>query len=102
MSVRERSVASPVRLRVRVAPGARRSAVVGRLGEAWKVRVQARPERGEANAEVVALLARVLGVSPSAVRVVRGHAARDKLVEVDRLSIEDAERLLVSAGKEHA
>lgn len=92
-AARRRDVA---RLRVRVTPGASRSAVVGRLGEAWKLRVHAAPERGRANAEVVRLLADTLGVSPRGIRVVAGHTSRDKVVEVERLSVEDVERALVS------
>ena len=38
------------RLAVRVAPGAARAGVVGRHGDAWKLRVSAAPERGKANA----------------------------------------------------
>jgi uncharacterized protein len=84
------------RLRIRVAPGASRSAVVGRLGEAWKVRVRSAPERGRANAEVTRLLADALGLAPRDVRVVAGQASRDKVVEVDGISLEDAERRLAS------
>jgi uncharacterized protein (TIGR00251 family) len=91
-----RHTAAPTRLRVRVAPGARRSAVVGRHGDAWKLRVHAAPERGRANAAVVDLLADVLGLAPRDVRVVAGHAARDKVVELDRLSLAEAERRLSS------
>lgn len=102
VSVRVPTAASPLRLRVRVVPGARRSEVVGRLGDAWKLRVQATPERGKANGEVVALLTRALGVPRSAVRIVHGHAAGDKVVEIDGLTTDDAERLLVSAGEARA
>jgi uncharacterized protein YggU (UPF0235/DUF167 family) len=82
-----------------VAPGARRSEVVGRLGDAWKLRVRSAPERGQANDEVTALLARALSLSDRDIRIVSGHASRDKLVELDRLTIEDVERRL-SSGKE--
>ena len=100
-STRQPAVASrgTVRLRVRVSPGARRSEVVGRLGDAWKLRVRSAPERGRANDEVAALLARTLRLAARDVRIVSGHTSRDKLVELDRLTIEDAERRL-SSGKD--
>ena len=99
MPVDQRTGAS-VRLRLRVVPGARSSAVVGRHGDAWKLRVHAAPERGRANGEVVSLLADTLGLTPSAIRVVAGHATRDKIVEVDRISLEEADRRLAAAGKD--
>ena len=84
---------------MRVSPGARRSEVVGRLGDSWKLRVRSAPERGRANDEVIALLARTLGLSARDVRIVLGHTSRDKIVELDGLTIEDAERRL-SSGKD--
>jgi uncharacterized protein (TIGR00251 family) len=83
-----------VRLRVRVAAGARRSEVLGRLGDAWKLSVRAAPERGRANAEVVRLLAERLGVARADVRVVAGHTARDKVVELDGLEQTEVEQRL--------
>jgi hypothetical protein len=97
MSVRERTAATPALLRLRVVPGARRSEIVGRLGGAWKLRVHAAPERGRANDEVVRLLARTLGVSRTAVSIVRGHGSADKLVAVDGLSLQEAEHRLDAA-----
>lgn len=90
----------PVRLRVRVSPGARRSEVVGRLGDAWKLRVGAPPERGRANDEVIALLAVQLGLARSEIRVVAGETARDKVVEVDRMTLDEVERRLAAAGRD--
>jgi uncharacterized protein len=86
------------RLRLRVAPGARRASVEGRHGDAWKLRVVAAPERGRANDAVIALLADVLGVEPRSVRVVAGVASRDKVVELSGLSSEEAERRLAAHG----
>ncbi len=90
------------RLRLRVAPGARRSAVVGRYGDAWKIRVSAAPERGRANDEVVELLARSLRVPAPDVRVVAGATSRDKVVELSGLTLDEAERRLAAAGEEGA
>jgi len=79
-------------------PGARRSQVVGRHGESWKLRVHAAPERGRANDEVVALLAEVLGLSQSQVRVVAGRTTRDKVVELSQITLDDADQRLTAAA----
>jgi uncharacterized protein (TIGR00251 family) len=74
------------RLRVRVQPGARRSALVGWMADgALKLSVVAPPEDGRANQAVAGLLARVAGVKPAAVQVVRGQTSRSKTVDVDGL-----------------
>lgn len=90
------------RLRLRVVPGAAKPGVVARYGDAWKVRVAAAPERGAANAAVVELLARTLGVKPQAVRLVSGHGSRDKIVEVDGLGPDETEARLASAERKDA
>jgi uncharacterized protein (TIGR00251 family) len=89
-----------VRLRLRVSPGASRAAVVGRYGDAWKVRVTAAPERGRANDDVVGLIADSLGVVRPDVRLVAGQSSRDKVVELSGITLEEAERRLEAAGKE--
>ena len=87
------------RLQLRVAPGAGRSAVVGRHGTAWKLRVAAPAERGRANDSVIALLAESLELRRPDVRIVRGATSRDKVVEVVGLGFEEAERRLAAAQK---
>jgi uncharacterized protein (TIGR00251 family) len=90
------------RVRLRVAPGARRTAVVGRHGEGWKLRVTAAPERGRANDEVLELLAGTLGIARGDVRLVSGLAARDKIVEVAGLEPDEIERRLAQAGRKES
>jgi uncharacterized protein (TIGR00251 family) len=85
-----------IRLNLRVSPGAGRSAVVGRHGDAWKLRVASPPERGRANASVVDLLAASLRLRKPDVRIVGGAVSRDKVVEITGLSLEEAERRLMS------
>ena len=88
-----------IRLNLRVSPGAGRSAVVGRHGDAWKLRVAAAPERGRANASVVSLLATSLEIGRPDVRIVSGAVSRDKVVEIVGLTLEEAEQRLASAQK---
>ena len=79
------------RLRLRISPGAARSEIVGRHGDGWKVRVRAAPERGRANADLLELLADVLGVPRSSLDLVAGVSARDKVIEVQGLTLSEAE-----------
>jgi uncharacterized protein (TIGR00251 family) len=84
-----------------VAPGASRAGVVGRHGDAWKLRVAAPPEGGRANDAVIRLLADTLAVPRASVTLVSGHGARDKIVELTGLEPGQIERRLTSAaGKE--
>jgi uncharacterized protein (TIGR00251 family) len=86
------------RVRLRVSPGAARAGVVGRHGDAWKVRVAAPPEGGRANEAVVRLLADTLSLPREAVTLVSGHGARDKIVELAGLGPSQIERRLSSAA----
>jgi uncharacterized protein (TIGR00251 family) len=95
-------VTPSARLRLRVVPGARRSAIVGRHGDAWKVRVAAPPERGAANAAVVRLVADTLAVPTQSVEIVSGHGARDKTVRVAGLDAALVESRLASAERKES
>ena len=86
-------------IRVRVQPRASRDEIVGwREPGVLAVRVTAPPVEGDANRAVEHLLARELGVRPSAVTVIRGQRSRDKLVRVASVSSEAIDRLAPAAG----
>jgi uncharacterized protein (TIGR00251 family) len=87
-------------LRLRVAPGAARAGIVGRHGDAWKVRVGAAPERGRANDAVIELLAHTLAVPRANVTLVSGGGSRDKIVELTGIEPDEIERRLATAGME--
>jgi uncharacterized protein (TIGR00251 family) len=84
-------------LRVHVQPGAGRTEVVGRHGDALKVRVAAPPEGGRANQAVGQLLATTLGVAPSNVTLVSGSTSRSKRFRIGPVQLDVARRLLTSA-----
>jgi uncharacterized protein (TIGR00251 family) len=90
--------AASTRVRLRVSPGAGRAQIVGRHGDAWKVRVTAAPEQGRANDAVLRLLAEALAVPRSTLALVSGHGARDKIVELTGLGPALVERRLASAS----
>jgi uncharacterized protein (TIGR00251 family) len=82
------------RVRVHVSPGAGRDEVVGRHGDAWKVRVTAAAERGRANAAVLRVLSDALEVPTSSLTLVAGSASRRKVVELHGLDADEAARRL--------
>lgn len=69
-------------LTIHAVPGAKTSRVAGLHGEALKVQVAAPPEKGRANAELVALLSGLLGVPRASVSVAKGTSSRRKVVLV--------------------
>lgn len=69
-----------MRIKVRIIPGSSRSDA--EPGDPWRVHVHARPAEGKANEELLQILSQHFGVARSAVRIVRGHASRSKIVEI--------------------
>ena len=81
-------------VRLHVQPGAGKTAVVGRHGDALKVRVAAPPEGGRANDAVVVLIAATFDVKLAQVALISGQSSRAKRVQVDGLAREEVVRLL--------
>jgi len=67
-------------LSIHAQPAAKTSRVAGLHGDALKVRVAGPPEKGRANAELIALLSDLLGVPRRSVSIAKGELSRRKLV----------------------
>lgn len=74
-----------IAFRVRVEPKSSRRGITGFVGDALKVKVHAPPTGGAANAELTEILAEAFQVKKSAIRIVSGHASKDKIVEIEAL-----------------
>lgn len=86
---------------VHAQPGAGRTQITGRHGDALKIRVAAPPEHGRANAALVKVLADAFGVDVAGVELVAGDASRTKRFRISGVEPEEfARRLrqLVDAG----
>lgn len=84
-------------LRLHVLPGAGRTAVVGRHGDALKVRVAAPPERGRANEACLDLVASLVGVGRDAVSLSAGDSSRTKRVRIAGIDPDELAALLETA-----
>ena len=83
-----------VRFEVQVAPRASRDAVIGEHDGALKIALTAPPVDGEANAALVAFLAKRLGVAKREVRLVQGATGRRKTLEVEGVGADAIEALV--------
>jgi uncharacterized protein (TIGR00251 family) len=81
-------------LRIHVQPGAGRSAVVGRHGDALKVRVAAPPVEGRANEAARMLVAEALGVPGDDVELTSGQSSRAKRFRLKGIDAEEADKRL--------
>jgi len=81
-----------------VSAGARRTEMVGRHGDGWKVRVAAAPEGGRANEAVLGLLAERLELPRRSLEIVSGHSAREKVVRMTGISDAELQRRLAKVG----
>jgi uncharacterized protein (TIGR00251 family) len=70
-------------LALRVQPRAREDALGEPLGDALKVRLQAPPVDGKANARLIAFMADLFGVPRRQVSILGGEAARSKILRID-------------------
>jgi uncharacterized protein (TIGR00251 family) len=81
-------------IRVRVTPRSRSEEIVPNDGEEIRVRLKALATKGQANAALIRLFARVLGVPSRDVEIVSGSASRRKTVHVRNLAAREVERRL--------
>ncbi|GIW51938.1 MAG: UPF0235 protein [Gemmatimonadales bacterium] len=77
-------------LEVYVQPRSSTTGIVGWRGDALKIRVAAPPAEGAANAELVRFLGEALGLPRSAVKIVKGAAARRKRVVLSGIDTKEA------------
>ena len=88
-----------VRFAVRVQPRAKKNQVCGAQGDAIKVRVVAPPVDGAANAALIVFLAAQLGVRKSALHIVTGATARNKVIEARGISAHQVRERLVEPSR---
>lgn len=84
-------------LPLHVTPRARANAITGLREGRLCVKVTAVPEDGKANAAVIKLLAKSLGLAPSRLEMISGATSRDKLLLVRGAQLADLPAELAEA-----
>lgn len=83
-------------LSVYVQPGAKRTQMAGPHAGAVKIRLQARPVEGAANAALIAFLAEQFGLPRKAVQILQGESSREKRLRLQAPAPERAAAVLQS------
>lgn len=89
-----RSGAGRITLTLHIQPGAKRTEVAGRYGDALKIRLAVPPVDGKANAALIEFVAERLGLARSAVSLKSGQTSRRKVLEILAPPLDAAQRLL--------
>lgn len=74
---------------IKVVPKAAQNQIMGIEGEALKIRLQAIPEKGKANKELISFLAKKLDLSPSYIEIISGESSPKKRVLIQKISLEE-------------
>jgi len=88
-----------IRLAVQITPNAKKTEVIGVLGDTLKLKLQAQPIEGKANEALIKFLAKTLSVPRSALTITHGQTSKKKLIEVvsATLTADAVEKLLVKS-----
>ena len=81
-------------LTLHIQPGAKKTEVAGKHGDALKIRLAAPPVDGKANAALINFVADRLGLAKSAVSLKSGQTSRRKVLEITAAPQDAAQRLL--------
>jgi len=69
--------------KIKVIPRSSKNEVVGEMSDGiLKIKLTAAPVDGEANKELIKLLAKYFGVAKSRIKIVKGLTSRNKVVEI--------------------
>jgi uncharacterized protein len=84
------------RLAIKAIPNAPKNAVAGWMGDTLKVKVHAPALEGRANEELCEFLAETLDLHHRAVTLLQGDKSRQKLVQIDGLSLAEVKMRLMA------
>ncbi len=86
-----------VRLHLFIQPKSSKNQIVGPHNGMLKIKITAPPVDGEANAELIEYLSKFFKVPKRNITLVKGDTGRQKTVDVEGISLSDAQALVTAA-----
>ncbi len=81
-------------LNIKVLPNASSNSIEGWENERLRIRIRGVPEKGKANDNLIAFLAKEFDISKSQIKILSGHTSRLKRIEIEGISEEQLKDLL--------
>jgi len=75
-----------ITLKIKVEPRSSRKGISGIAGDTVKVKVHAPPVGGAANEELIEVLSEKFSIKKSSIKILRGEASKNKVVEIEGIS----------------
>lgn len=73
-------------IQVKVIPHAKKTEIVGEENGILKIRIHAPPDKGKANEELIAFLAKLLGLAKSDLKIISGSQSRLKKIKIETIT----------------
>ncbi len=86
MQIPFRKTKDGITIEVRVEPRSSKKGIAGVIENVVKVKLTAPPVGGEANEQLIEVMSEAAGVRKSAIRILRGHSSKNKVVEIRGIS----------------
>jgi uncharacterized protein (TIGR00251 family) len=86
MQIPFRRTKEGITVEVRVEPRSSKKGITGVLENVVKVKLTAAPVGGEANEQLIEVMSEATGARKSAIRIIRGHSSKNKVVEIRGIS----------------
>lgn len=93
------TVEEGIRLEVKIQPSSKKDEIVGIIDGKLKIKLKAKPVKGEANKNCIIFLANLFNVNKSDIIIERGLKSRNKLILIKNLSIDKLKNKLDNTFK---
>lgn len=74
---------------IKVTPNASKNEIVGWNEDQLRLRIRGVPEKGQVNNELIAYLAKLLGVSKTKIQIISGSTSRLKRLKIEGITQEE-------------
>ena len=72
-----------ITIKIKVYPKSAQRGISDIVGDVLKIKVNAPPVGGAANEELIKFLSDICRLKKSAIKIIKGHASRNKVVEIE-------------------